>query len=58
MKRCSCTACLLKAALELLRTGRASMAATLVEQALEQAERQQPTRVTPPARCGSRRARP
>jgi hypothetical protein len=58
MKRCGCTACLLQAALVLLRGGRVSMAATLIEQALEQVERQQPKQVAPPARRGSRRARP
>jgi hypothetical protein len=58
MRRCSCTACLLKAALELLNTGRAGMATLLIEQALEQAEQQKTKRVTPSARRGSRRARP
>jgi hypothetical protein len=57
MKRCSCTACLLKAALELLRTSRPHMAARLIEQALEQVEQQKARRVAPPARRG-RRARP
>jgi hypothetical protein len=32
--RCSCTACLLAAALALLRTGRTGMATLLIEQAL------------------------
>jgi hypothetical protein len=56
MRRCSCTACLLKAALELLRSGRAGMATRLVEQALEQVEREA-KRATPPARARKARAR-
>jgi hypothetical protein len=56
--RCGCTACLLEAALKLLRSGRAGMATLLIEQALEQAEQQKTKRVTPSARPGSRRARP
>ena len=49
MKRCGCTACLLKAALELLHTGRVSMAMRLVEQALR-SERWVSPRT--PAPCG------
>jgi hypothetical protein len=56
--RCSCITCLLKAVLELLRTGQTAMAARLVEQALEQAERQKPTRAASPARTRKARARP
>ena len=58
MKRCGCTACLLKAALELLRSGRPTMAATLVEQALEQVERRTTTHAKPPPRARRARARP
>jgi hypothetical protein len=58
--RCSCTACLLAAALELLRTGRTSMATLLIEQALaaeqDRAEQDRAERRKPPVRCG-RRAR-
>ena len=50
--RCECTACLLRAALELLRTGRTRMAVLLIEQALAAEE----DRVKPRARRG-RRAR-
>jgi hypothetical protein len=53
--RCSCTACLLAAALELLRTGRTSMATLLIEQALA-AEQDRAKRAKPLARHG-RRAR-
>jgi hypothetical protein len=56
--KCGCLGCTLRAVLVLLNTGRPNMAATLVEQTLEQVERQQPTRVAPPARRGGRRARP
>jgi hypothetical protein len=35
MTRCSCTACLLEAGVELLRSGRPRMAMLLFEQALE-----------------------
>jgi hypothetical protein len=51
--RCACTACLLRAALELLRTGRTRMAVLLIEQALAAEE----DGVKPRARRG-RRARP
>ncbi len=56
--RCGCTACALEAALELLRAGRVRMAVLLLEQALEQAEREKAKRVAPSARCGRARARP
>jgi hypothetical protein len=56
MKRCSCLACELRAAPELLRTGRASMAVLLIERTLEQVERSKP--VKPPARARKARARP
>jgi hypothetical protein len=56
MTRCNCTACLLQAALMLLRSGRASMAATLVEQALEQVGRSKPAK--PPAKARRARVRP
>jgi hypothetical protein len=55
MKRCSCTVCLLEAAIELLRTDRTSMAILLIEQALA-AEQDRAKRGKPPARPG-RRAR-
>jgi hypothetical protein len=55
MTRCSCTACLLKAALELLHSGRVSMGVLLVEQALEQVEQSKPVKL-PARRTG--RARP
>ena len=54
--KCGCLGCTLRAVLVLLRTGRASMATTLVEQALEQVERSKP--VKPPARARKARARP
>jgi hypothetical protein len=44
--------------LALLNTGRVNMAATLVEQALGQIERQKPTRAASPTRRGGRGARP
>jgi hypothetical protein len=53
MKRCSCTVCLLEAAIELLRTGRTSMATLLIEQALE-AEQERTKRRKLPVRRGTR----
>ena len=58
MRRCGCAACLLKAALELLRTDRMRMAATLVEQVLQQVEQRTTTQAKPPARARRARARP
>jgi hypothetical protein len=51
--RCPCTACLLRAALVLLRTGQARMAVLLLEQTLAAEE----ARAKPRPRRG-RRARP
>ena len=53
--RCGCTVCLLEAAIELLRTGRTTMAIQLIEQALA-AEQDRAKRAKPLARHG-RRAR-
>jgi hypothetical protein len=53
--RCGCTVCLLEAAIELLRSGRAGMATLLIEQALA-AEQDRAERAKPPARR-ARRAR-
>ena len=57
--RCGCTACLLAAALELLRTGRTRMATLLVEQALEveqdRAKPAGPRSTVTPAGCRTRR---
>jgi hypothetical protein len=58
MKRCGCTACLLKDALELLNTGRVGMGILLVERALEQTGRRTTTHAKPPARARKARARP
>jgi hypothetical protein len=59
--RCICTACLLEAALHLLRTGRAGMATALLEQALrlerERAERERPARAKPAPRARKAGAR-
>jgi hypothetical protein len=51
--RCSCTACALAAALELLRAGRVRMAVLLLEQAL-QAERARAKPVKAPAKARAR----
>jgi hypothetical protein len=53
--RCSCTACLLAAELELLRTGRTRMATLLIEQAL--AAEQDRTKRAKPLAWHGRRAR-
>jgi hypothetical protein len=54
--KCGCLECTLRAVLVLLRSGRASMAATLVAQTLVQVERSKPAK--PPARARKARARP
>jgi hypothetical protein len=57
--RCLCTACLLEAALNLLRSGRVNMGVLLIEQALqrerERVEHQRPVKA--PARVRKPRAR-
>jgi hypothetical protein len=55
--RCLCTACMLEAAVNLLRSGRVSMGTLLVEMALqrERAEHQRPVKA--PARTRKARAR-
>jgi hypothetical protein len=58
VKRCGCLACELRAALELLRTGRPNMAATLVARALEQVEQPKAKAGKPPPRARKARARP
>jgi hypothetical protein len=51
--RCGCTMCLLEAAIELLRTGRTTMAIQLIEQALA-AEQDRAKRPKAPVRRGGR----
>jgi hypothetical protein len=55
--RCGCTRCLLRAALELLRSGRAGMAALLIEQALEteQAKAEKPKPLVRPVPSSRKR---
>jgi hypothetical protein len=55
--RCSCTVCLLRAALELLRTGRAGMATLLIEQALETEQKAEKPLVRPVPSTRKRRSR-
>jgi hypothetical protein len=57
--RCLCTACMLEAALKLLRSGRVSMGTLLVEMALQrERERVEPERpVKPPAKARKGRTR-